>query len=145
MSAAPAATLPARPVLASFGVLLGAGIVSLTQRLLSVGLADLRGALGLGFDEAAWVPTACDMALMFMGPFSVYLGGLFGTRRVLLVAGSLFALVSFFLPLSPGLCTILGLQVVVGLTAGTFYFCHSFTGFFHELNYILRFSPVVSK
>lgn len=112
---------PARPYLASFGVLLGAGIVSLSQRLLSVGLVDLRGALGLSVAEAAWIPTACDMALMFMGAFSVYLGGLLGVRRVLLVAGTIFALVSFLLPWSPGIRTILALQVLVGLTAGTFY------------------------
>ena len=62
------------------GVFLGAGIVSLYQRLLSAGLPDLRGALGLGFDEAAWIPTAYNMALMFMGPFSVYLGGLRGQK-----------------------------------------------------------------
>ena len=68
----------------TLGVFLGAGIASLSARLVSVGLADLRGALGFGVDEAAWIPTAYDMALMFMGPFSVYLGGLLGVRRVLL-------------------------------------------------------------
>ena len=68
----------------TLGVFLGAGITTLFGRLLSVGLPDLRGALGLGIDEASWIPTAYNMALMFMGPFSVYLGGLLGVRRVLL-------------------------------------------------------------
>lgn len=58
MSAPPAPARPANLYLATAGVFLGAGIVSLFQRLLSVGLPDLRGALGLGFDEAAWIPTA---------------------------------------------------------------------------------------
>jgi hypothetical protein len=44
--AAPAAS--SRVYLATAGVFLGAGIVSLGQRLLSAGLPDLRGALGLG-------------------------------------------------------------------------------------------------
>src|SRR5215467_12994323 len=70
----------------TLGVFLGAGIGTLFGRLLSVGLPDLRGALGLGFDEASWIPTSYNMALMFMGPFSVYLGGLLGVRRVLLAA-----------------------------------------------------------
>src|SRR5262245_26589246 len=73
-TAAPAAS--PRVYLATAGVFLGAGIVSLSQRLLSVGLPDLRGALGLGFDEAAWIPTAFNAALMFMGPLSVFFGTL---------------------------------------------------------------------
>src|SRR5438132_12058703 len=67
--------------LGTLGVFLGAGTATLSARLVSVGLADLRGALGFGVDEAAWIPTAYDMALMFMGPFSVYLGGFLGVRR----------------------------------------------------------------
>jgi predicted MFS family arabinose efflux permease len=66
----------------TLGVFLGAGIATLFGRLLSVGLPDLRGALGLSIDEAAWLPTAYNMTLMFMGPFSVYLGALLGARRV---------------------------------------------------------------
>src|SRR5260221_6907392 len=66
----------------TLGVFLGAGISTLNGRLISVGLPDLRGALGLGVDEAAWIPTAYNMALMFMAPLSVYLGALLGVRRV---------------------------------------------------------------
>ena len=103
------------------GVLLGAGIVSLGQRLLSAGLPDLRGALGLGFDEAAWIPTANGMALMFMGPFSVYLGGLLGPRRVLLTCGAIFTVCSIALPFAPNLPSMLALQALGGLASGTFY------------------------
>src|SRR6185295_13362940 len=96
----------------TLGVFLGAGIVTLNGRLISVGLPDLRGALGLGIDEASWIPTAYNMALMFMGPFSVYLGGLLGPRRVLLCSGTIFILCSLLLPLSPNLQTMLCLQVI---------------------------------
>jgi MFS transporter, DHA2 family, multidrug resistance protein len=105
----------------TLGVFLGAGIATLQGRLISVGLADLRGALGLGVDEAAWIPTAFNMALMFMGPFSVYVGGLLGVRRVLLSAGTVFAIASLLLPFSPNLGVMLFLQVVSGLSSGTFY------------------------
>src|ERR1700758_90801 len=87
----------------TLGVFLGAGIATLNGRLISVGLADLRGALGFGFDEAAWITTAYNMALMFMGPFSVYLGGLLGVRRVLLWGTSIFLVASILLPFSPSL------------------------------------------
>src|ERR1700754_768461 len=105
----------------TLGVYLGAGIVTLNGRLISVGLPDLRGALGLGIDEASWIPTSYNMALMFMGPFSVYLGGLLGPRRVLLSSGTIFILCSLLLPLSPNLKTMLCLQVISGLASGTFY------------------------
>src|SRR5689334_6507555 len=76
--------LDQNPYVGSLGVFLGAGIATLNGRLISVGLPELRGALALGVDEASWIPTAYNMALMFIGPFSVYLGGLLGVRRVLL-------------------------------------------------------------
>jgi len=109
------------PYIGTLGVMLGAGIVTLTGKLISVGLPDLRGGLGLSFDEAAWIPTAFNMALMFMGPFSVYLGGLLGTRRVLLFSAAVFALTSVLLPFSPNLTVLLFLQVIGGLSSGTFY------------------------
>jgi len=109
------------PYIGTVGVFLGAGIATLFGRLLSVGLPDLRGALGLGFDEAAWLTTAFNMGQMFIGPFSVYLGGLLGVRRVLLTTGIIFIVASILLPFSPNLSVMLTLQVIAGLSAGTFY------------------------
>jgi DHA2 family multidrug resistance protein len=114
-------SLSQNPYVGTLGVYLGASIVTLNGRLISVGLADLRGALGFGIDEASWIPTSYNMALMFMGPFSVYLGGLLGPRRVLLVSGTIFILCSILLPFSPNLQTMLSLQVISGLASGTFY------------------------
>jgi MFS transporter, DHA2 family, multidrug resistance protein len=111
----------ANPYIGTVGVFLGAGISTLFGRLLSVALPDLRGALGLGFDEAAWLTTAYNMGLMLMGPFSVFLGGMLGVRRVLLSAAPIFILVSVLLPFSPNLTVMLVLQVIAGISAGTFY------------------------
>jgi MFS transporter, DHA2 family, multidrug resistance protein len=122
--AAGAATPPVistHPLLGVFGVLFGAMIATCTGRLISVGLMDLRGALHLGVDEASWIGTAFNAALMFIGPFSVYLGGLLGPRRVLLACASVFTLISLLLPFVSSLPVILALLVLAGLTAGTFY------------------------
>jgi DHA2 family multidrug resistance protein len=113
--------LDKNPYVGTLGVFLGAGIATLNGRLISVGLPDLRGALGLGFDEASWIPTAYNMAMMFIGPFSVYVGGLLGPRRVLLWSAAIFILCSVLLPFSPNLSVMLCLQVVSGLSSGTFY------------------------
>ena len=79
-----APTLTIHPYHGIAGVLLGAMIATCTGRLMSVGLADIRGGLHLGVDEASWLNTSFNASMMFIGPFSVYLGGLLGPRRVLL-------------------------------------------------------------
>jgi MFS transporter, DHA2 family, multidrug resistance protein len=109
------------PVLGIVGVILGAGIVTLQGRLLSLGLADLKGNVGIGFDEGAWISSAYNVALMFIGPFSVYLGGLLGPRRVLLYSAAVFTGISALLPLAHNYAFMISLLAVAGLTSGTFY------------------------
>jgi len=120
-SAAVASVVTTHPIVGVFGVLLGAMTATLAGRLLSVGLADLRGALHLGVDEASWLNTSFNAAMMFIGPFSVYLGGMLGPRRVLLTCGVLFTLISVLLPFASTLPTMLALLVLAGFTGGTFY------------------------
>jgi len=115
----PSTTYPALGIVA---VLLGAMMATFLGRLISVGIGDLRGALHLDFDAASWISTSYNMGLMFIGPFSVYLGGLLGARRVLLFCAGAFSLVSLLLPLgAPHLPVMLSLLALAGLTAGTFY------------------------
>src|SRR5580692_9370445 len=108
------------PYVGIVGVFLGAGVATLNARLLSVGLADLRGAMGLGFDEASWLPTALNMATMFSGVFVVFVNALFGPRRILLPAAAFFTLVSAMLPLVPGYWAMLAFVVIAGLSSGTY-------------------------
>ena len=109
------------PLLGIVGVILGAGIVTLTGRLLSLGLADLKGNVGIGFDDGAWISSTYNIALMFIGPFSVYLGGLLGPRRVLLASAAIFTAISAYLPLVHSYSLLLTLLALAGLTSGTFY------------------------
>ena len=109
------------PVLGILGVVSGAAIVTLAGRLLSLGTADLKGALGIAFDDGAWIGSAFNVALMFIGPFTVYLGGLLGPRRVLMIAATLFTLVSAFLPFVHNYGLLVAMLVLAGLTSGTFY------------------------
>jgi DHA2 family multidrug resistance protein len=121
--APPAATpqLSAHPYIGILGVFLGAGVATMNSRLVSIGLPDLRGANGFGFDEASWIPTVLDMALMFSGIFCVFLNARFGPRRILLPCAALFTIVSLALPFSPNLWVMLLLQAIAGLSSGTFY------------------------
>ncbi|HTV04480.1 MAG TPA: MFS transporter [Acidobacteriaceae bacterium] len=108
-------------MLGIFAVLLGASLATFFGRLLSVGADDLRGALGLSVDSSSWISTSYNMGMMFIGPFSVYVGGLLGPRRVLLWCASIFTAVSFFMPFAGHLSWLIAGLVIAGLTAGTFY------------------------
>ena len=60
-------------------------------------------------------------SLMFIGPFSVYLGGLLGPRRILLFAAGIFTATCIFLPLIHSYSLLVAALIVAGLTSGTFY------------------------
>src|SRR3984957_10825860 len=109
------------PYVGILAVFLGAGLATLTSRLLSVGLPDLRGALGISFDDASWLPTALNMATMFSGVFVVFLNAFWGPRRILLPAAAIFMVASILLPFAPSYSVMLALVVVSGLVSGTFY------------------------
>ena len=100
------------PLLGILGVVLGAGIVTLTGRMLTLGIPDLKGSLGIGVDDGAWISSAYNIALMFIGPFTVYIGGLLGPRRVLQFAAITFTLVCLFLPLIHGYSLLLSALVI---------------------------------
>ncbi len=110
-----------RPLIGILGVVMGAGIVTLAGRMLTLGAADLKGSLGIGFDDGAWIGSAFNIALMFIGPFTVFLGGLLGPRRVLMIAGSCFTLLCLLLPLVHSYSLLITALVLAGLTSGTFY------------------------
>jgi len=58
---------------------------------------------------------------MFIGPFSVYLGGILGPRRVLLGAAYIFTAATLVMPFAGHLGVLIGLLVAAGLSAGSFY------------------------
>src|SRR5271157_2374640 len=126
------------PLLGILGVLIGAGTVTLTSRMISLGMPDFRGHQGFGFDEAAWIGTAFDFGLMFIGPFIVYLGGLIGPRRILFTAASIFTVLLIFLPLVHSYSLVIAMALLGGLTSGTFY---PLTLTFALRNIPLRFLP----
>ena len=130
------ADLAHSPLLGVAAVVMGAGTASLAARLLSLGLADLRGHLGIGIDEGAWIGTAFNASTMFIGPLTVYLGALLGARRVMLVCGVVFTVVSVCLPFAPSYRVLIVLLAIAGLSSGTFY---PLTISFALLNVPLRF------
>ena len=138
--APPAVTTPPPPApptkipwLGLTAVLLGTFISTLNTRLSSFGLADIRGAVHATFDDGAWITTSQTMAQMLICPVAIWLGTVFGPRKVLLEAAAAFAVIAFIEPYSVNLPMLLGLQFMGGLA----------TGFFVPLtlSYVLRNMP----
>jgi DHA2 family multidrug resistance protein len=124
-TAAPAATSPPAPPasipwLGLLAVLLGTFISTLNTRLSTLGLADIRGAVHAGFDEGAWISTAQTVAQMLITLVAIWLGAIYGTRKVLMEAAAAFAVISLLEPFSPNLQTLLLFQFLAGLASGFF-------------------------
>src|ERR1700741_4046438 len=121
VGAAVPAEVSSKPLLGILGVVMGAGVVTLTSRMISLGMPDFRVLHGFGYDESAWIGSAFDAGLMFIGPFIVFLGGLMGPRRILLAAAALFSVLLIFLPFAHSYSLVIALTLLCGLTSGTFY------------------------
>src|ERR1700742_1315763 len=139
VAAAMPAEVSTKPLLGILGVVTGAGVVTLTSRMISLGMPDFRGHHGFGYDESAWIGSAFDFGLMFIGPFTVYLGGLIGPRRILLTAAALFTVLLIFLPLMHSYSLVIAMTLLAGLTSGTFY---PLTLTFALRNIPLRYLPL---
>src|ERR1700732_5573474 len=117
MSTQPA--VPAAPAtipwIGLLAVLLGTFISTLTTRLSTFGLADIRGAVHAGFDEGAWITTAQTVGQMLIAPLAIWLGGVYGPRRVLMDGAAALAVISLIEGFSPNLRMLLGLQFAGGL------------------------------
>jgi DHA2 family multidrug resistance protein len=119
-----APTLPSPPTaipwLGLFAVLMGTFISTLNGRLSTFGLADIRGAVGAGFDEGAWITTAQTAAQMCITLAAVWMGAAYGPRRVLIGASIAFAVISLLTPYSANLSMLLVMQFLGGLASGCF-------------------------
>jgi MFS transporter, DHA2 family, multidrug resistance protein len=108
------------PVVGVAAVMVGAFISTLNVRLTSVGLADIRGALGLGFDEGSWVSTVFLAAQMVVTPAAAWMSTVLSTRRVLLWTGAIFTASSLLPPFVHDYDTLIALQFIRGLAVGAF-------------------------
>jgi len=101
-------------------VVVGAFIATLNTRITTFALADIRGAMGFGFDEGSWLTTVFSVGQMLVAPAAAWLGTVLGTRRFLLWSSVIFTFSSLVLPFSRDYDTVIALQFVRGLSVGTF-------------------------
>ena len=99
-------------------VLLGTLTSLLNARLLDIGLADIRGALGVGVDEASWLTTAYVVAEVAAIPSAVWLRSILSPARGVMIGAMIFTIASFLAPFSPNLQVLIAIQAIRGLSAG---------------------------
>jgi DHA2 family multidrug resistance protein len=99
-------------------VMLGTFTSILTSRLTDIGLTDLRGALGIGYDEATWITTAYVVAEVAAVPATVWLRMVLSPAPVVIIGATLLAILSLIAPSSPSLPVLLTVQALRGLGAG---------------------------
>ena len=80
-----------RPIFAVAAVLMGAFLANFDSRLFTIALPDLKGALGLSFDEGAWLSTAATASQIMIAPAVAWLATAFGLRRVLAIPSLVYA------------------------------------------------------
>jgi MFS transporter, DHA2 family, multidrug resistance protein len=108
------------PALGVVAVMIGAFISSLNTRITTFGLADIRGGLSLGFDEASWITTVFGAAQMVVTPAAAWMSTVLSTRRVLLWTGTIFTVASLLPPFVSDYDALIALQLVRGLAVGAF-------------------------
>ncbi|MCE0462740.1 MFS transporter [Pseudomonas uvaldensis] len=116
-TAAPSAFGP-RVVIGLVGVLLAVLVSGLNEMVTKVALADIRGAMAIGYDEGTWLVgcyTATSVAAMAFAPWCSVT---FSLRRFTLWAIGLFALLGVLCPLAPNYQSLLLMRTLQGLAGG---------------------------
>ena len=108
----------ARIIIGLAGVLLAVLVSGLNEMVTKVALADIRGALAIGYDEGTWLVacyTATSVAAMAFAPWCAVT---FSLRRFTLCAIGLFTLLGVLCPFAPNYECLLLLRTLQGLAGG---------------------------
>ena len=121
-AAKPAAVSPPvfgpRIIIGLVGVLLAVLVSGLNEMVTKVALADIRGALYIGFDEGTWLVAAYTATSVSAMAFAPWCSVTFSLRRFTLWAIGLFTLLGVLCPLAPNYESLLLLRTVQGLAGG---------------------------
>lgn len=121
-ASAPVAAQPAafgpRIVIGLVGVLLAVLVSGLNEMVTKVALADIRGALAIGYDEGTWLVACYAATSVAAMAFAPWCSVTFSLRRFTLAAIALFTLLGLLCPLAPNYPSLLLLRTLQGLAGG---------------------------
>ena len=113
-----------RIIIGLVGVLLAVLVSGLNEMVTKVALADIRGALAIGYDEGTWLVasyTATSVAAMAFAPWCSVT---FSLRRFTLCAISVFTLLGVLCPFAPNYESLLLMRTLQGLAGGALQGAH---------------------
>jgi DHA2 family multidrug resistance protein len=113
-----AAAVPFKTWTAIAGSTLGAFMAILNIQIVNASLADIRGAIGAGVDDGAWIATAYLTAEIVAIPLAGWLARVFSTRRYLIASAALFLLFSVACAFAQNLGQMIVLRVLQGFSGG---------------------------
>ena len=108
----------ARIIIGLVGVLLAVLVSGLNEMVTKVALADIRGALNIGYDEGTWLVTSYTATSVAAMAFAPWCSVTFSLRRFTLCAISLFTLLGLLCPFAPNYESLLLMRTLQGLAGG---------------------------
>lgn len=107
-----------RIIIGLVGVLLAVLVSGLNEMVTKVALADIRGAMYIGFDEGTWLVAAYTATSVSAMAFAPWCSVTFSLRRFTLCAIGLFTVLGVLCPFAPNYESLLILRTVQGLAGG---------------------------
>ena len=101
-----------------FGATVGAFMAILNIQVVNASLSDIRGAIGAGVDEGAWITTAYLVAEVVAIPLTGWLAAALSTRRYLLGSAVLFLVFSVGCAFATSLGQMVTLRALQGFFGG---------------------------
>jgi len=118
-AATPAARPSRRPMAGLLGIFIAAMMAGLNNRVGALALADLRGALGIGIDDASWLTTVYGAGELIAMPFAAWFAITLSVRRFELWMIGVCTLLALALPFIHDLTLLLVLRFIQGVASGT--------------------------
>ncbi len=108
-----------RPKAGLLGIFLAAMMAGLNNRVGALALADVRGALGFGLDDASWLSTAYAAGELIAMPFAAWFAITLSVRRLHLWMVGTCAVLALLLPFVQDLHLLAGLRFLQGVGSGS--------------------------
>lgn len=108
-----------RPMAGLVGIFLAAMMAGLNNRVGALALADVRGALGFGLDDASWLTTAYSAGEFIAMPFSAWFAMTLSVRRFELWMLGTCTLLAAIVPFTHDLNLLLIMRFLQGIAGGT--------------------------
>lgn len=114
----PPAQLSIKVIAGLTGIFVAAMMAGLNNRVGALGLADIRGALGFGLDDASWITTAYTVGELVATPFATWFAITLSVRRFHHLMVTICAVIAALLPFVHDLSLLIGLRFLQGMSSG---------------------------